>query len=83
MPRLGREQGKVAGRTGGCSIKGGGGRLFGGNRVLAGTVLSRGDLILIYSRVPNKLVFAVVTSRLLFSRVCVRVPARAHVCIYI
>lgn len=26
-------------------------------------LLSRGDLILIYSRVPNKLVFAVVTSR--------------------
>lgn len=32
--------------------------------MLAGTLLSRGDLILIYSRVPNKLVFAVVTSPL-------------------
>lgn len=30
--------------------------------MLAGALLSRGDLILIYSRVPNKLVFAVVTS---------------------
>lgn len=32
--------------------------------MLAGTFLSRSDLILIYSRVPNKLVFAVVTSPL-------------------
>lgn len=34
---------------------------------VTGTSLSGGDLILIYSRVPNKLVFAVVTSPRLFS----------------
>jgi len=49
-----------------------GDRLFGWNRVLAGALLSRGDLILIYSRVPNKLVFAVVTSlSLSLSPMCV------------
>lgn len=61
----------------GWRIKGGGGegggRLFGWNRVLTGALLSRGDLILIYSRVPNKLVFAVVTSLPPFPRHRVRI----------
>lgn len=65
--------------------EGGDGRLFGWNRVLAGALLSRGDLILIYSRVPNKLVFAVVTllppSPSLFPPVTVCVRARAHACV--
>lgn len=61
--------------------EGGGSRLFGWNRVLAGALLSRGDLILIYSRVPNKLVFAVVTS--LPPHPPLPLPLRHHVCVYI
>jgi len=73
MPRCEVER-RTANGERGWRIKGetgGGGRLFGWNRVLAGALLSRGDLILIYSRVPNKLVFAVVTSLSPFPRHCV------------